>query len=110
MAIKTIARCGIYDQRPELCRKYPQIYHYTPGECTFWFAGSERFGSCECDVGACCSVPREKGEPGGAVIPEESGGLPCKHLVWEDVEEKEASATLCEQDFDDLRKWLLGDT
>ena len=112
MKTKSVARCSIYEKRPELCRKYPQIYHYTPEECTFWFAGSERLGSCECDVGACCATPREKGEPGGAPLPDSCGGLPCKHLVWENVMEKEASAavggTLSEADLA-YAKWAVDD-
>ncbi len=87
--MKTVARCGIYETRPQLCRDYPMIGHYTPPECTYSFPDGTREGECACEVGACCATPREHGEPGGAVIPEESGGEPCKHLTWEDVEEEE---------------------
>ena len=90
MPVKTIARCSIYENRPEVCKKYPEIYHYIPEECTFWFAGPERHGSCACEVGACCSVPREGGLPGGSPLPEEAGGAPCKYLTWKDEEEKTA--------------------
>ena len=88
--MKTVARCGIYEDRPELCRAYPTVYHYTPPECTFSFPDGEvRQGECACDVGACCATPREGGEPAGAPLPEEAGGAPCKHLVWEDQVEDE---------------------
>lgn len=86
-----IARCAIYDKRPEVCRKYPTIHHYMPPECTYNFIGSERRGDCSCEAGVCCSIPRENGESGGAPIPAEAGGEPCKHLVWEPVMEKKAS-------------------
>ena len=87
-----IARCGIYEERPEVCRVYPKIDHYRPDECTYAFIGGECIGKCECDVGACCAIPREGGLPGGAPIPKEAGGQPCKHLVWEEAQTKTASA------------------
>lgn len=87
--MKTVARCSIYETRPEVCRVYPTVGHWTPPECTFGFNGSERTGECACDVGACCATPREKGEPGGAPLPEIAGGAPCKHLEWVDEEEEE---------------------
>jgi Fe-S-cluster containining protein len=108
---RDIARCSIYENRPELCRVYPQVYHYLPEECTFWFAGSERLGSCECDVGACCSVPREGGEPGGAPVPEIAGGAPCKYLVWGEVNEGEEK-TACARAPDpaeELERLISGD-
>ena len=113
MPTKTVARCSIYENRPDVCRNYPQIYHYVPGECTFWFAGEDRQGECGCEVGACCSLPREGGIPGGAPLPEEAGGAPCKYLVWEDVMEKEASVTAPSGPLDwavDLERWAVGDT
>lgn len=114
MPTKTIARCSIYESRPDICKNYPQIYHYIPGECTFWFAGPERHGSCECEVGACCRIPREGGLPGGAPLPEEAGGSSCKYLTWEDVMEKEASpgVVVCSQNdwAADLERWAYGDT
>ena len=93
---KQVARCSIYENRPELCVVYPKVDHYMPPECTFTYIGSEREGKCECNIGACCAVPREDGEPGGAPMPDVAGGKPCKYLVWENVMEqeqkKEASA------------------
>jgi hypothetical protein len=88
---KTVARCSIYEKRPKLCKDYPTVSHYMPPECTYHFAGGERRGECSCDEGACCVLPRENGEPGGSPLPEEAGGMPCKHLTWEEVEVKEAS-------------------
>lgn len=87
--MKTVARCQIYEDRPEHCRVYPTAYHYTPQECTFAFPyGDERReGECVCEVGACCALPREGGEPGGAPLPEFLGGESCKYLAWEDQEE-----------------------
>lgn len=77
--------CGIYDQRPEMCRRYPEPGSYQPEQCTFYFAGGERKGACdpECNS-ACCFLPREGGEPGGAPLPEISGGLPCKYITFGD--------------------------
>jgi Fe-S-cluster containining protein len=91
MPSKLIAQCSIYENRPDVCKQYPQVYHYVPEECTYWFAGSERVGRCKCDVGACCNIPREGGLPGGAPLPEEAGGAPCKYLTWDEVSEKEAA-------------------
>ena len=85
-----VARCAIYEKRPQVCRDYPKVDHYIPPECTFTFVGDQREGECACDVGACCAIPREKGEPGGAPMPNVAGGLPCKHLVWVDGKEKTA--------------------
>lgn len=86
--------CSIYDQRPEMCRKYPVISSPMPSECTYTFPSSEdRQGDCSCGVGACCAIPREGGEPEGAPLPSEAGGEPCKHLVWvADDKEKTAAA------------------
>lgn len=88
--MNTVARCGIYETRPEICRTYPTASHWTPKECTYTFpyGDDRREGECTCNVGACCATPREGGEPGGTPLPEESGGQPCKHLVWVDVEEE----------------------
>jgi len=80
---KVHARCGIYDQRPQICRDYPKIDQYIPEECTFLFIGDKRSGGCDCNVGACCNTPRQDGEPGGAPLPAIAGGKACKHLVWE---------------------------
>lgn len=88
----TVARCAIYDQRPEMCRRYPQLSDYVPRECTFVFnGGSDRQGECACNEGACCAIPRKDGEPEGMPLPEESGGQPCKHLVYEEENEKTAA-------------------
>lgn len=89
--MKTVARCGIYETRPELCRIYPTVNHWTPDVCTYSFPYGDgtREGECACEVGACCATPRQNGEPGGTPLPEEAGGQPCKHLVWVDVEEEE---------------------
>jgi hypothetical protein len=47
--------------------------------------------------------------PGGAPLPEEAGGAPCKYLTWEDVEEKEASVVYDSSDSMDwavdLKRW-----
>lgn len=98
MTTKTVARCSIYGNRPEVCKKYPDIYKYLPSECTYTFNGEERRGDCSCDTGACCVTPREGGEPGGTPLPEAAGGSGCKYLVWEDAKkddtEKTASAAL----------------
>lgn len=92
---RLVARCSIQANKPELCEKYPTVSHYMPPECTYTFVGDKREGKCECDVGACCSVPRGGGEPGGVPMPSIAGGKPCKYLVWENVmeegKEKEAS-------------------
>ena len=89
---EVVARCAIYDKRPQVCRDYPKVDHYMPPECTYTFVGSDREGECACDVGACCAVPRAKGEPGGAPMPNIAGGEPCKHLIWVE-EEKEKTAS-----------------
>lgn len=88
-----IARCSIYEDRPQVCKDYPKIDHYRPEECTYAFMDNERIGRCECNVGACCSVPREGGLPGGAPLPERAGGAPCKYLTWEE-EDSEKNASL----------------
>lgn len=80
-----VAKCGIYETRPEACRRFPTSGHWVPPECTYTFPdASERQGDCACDVGACCAVPRKDGDPVGAVLSEEDGGLPCRHLTWVD--------------------------
>lgn len=78
--------CGIYDQRPEMCRKYPESGSYVPNTCSFYFAEGERKGECspECNA-SCCFLPRVGGEPGGAPLPEIAGGEPCKHITYVDV-------------------------
>ena len=91
MKTKTVARCSIYDRRPEICRVYPTVGHYIPPQCTYFFAGGERRGECACDEGACCATPRQNGEPGGTAMPDIVGGAPCKYLVWDEIVVKEAS-------------------
>ena len=81
---KLIGRCSIHETKPPVCVEYPKADNYIPPECTYTFPGGEREGQCACDVAACCASPREDGEPGGAPMPGISGGLPCKHLVWEE--------------------------
>lgn len=78
--------CGIYNERPEMCRRYPESGSYVPDGCAFYFADGERKGACDPDCQAsCCSLPRHQGEPTGPAMPEIAGGLPCKHLVYVDV-------------------------
>lgn len=94
---RDVARCGIYEQRPQVCKDYPKIDHYLLEECTFTFIGHEKRGECACGIGACCNSPRENGEPGGTPLPSLAGGKPCKHLVWKKAEmpvEKVASVPL----------------
>jgi hypothetical protein len=78
--------CGIHDERPDVCKNYPRHDSYMPEPCGYRFTGGKRKGGCyaECQ-GACCMLPRQDGEPGGAPMPEVAGGIPCKHLI--DVEE-----------------------
>jgi hypothetical protein len=95
MTTRRIARCSIYDTRPEVCRVYPKLEHYRPEVCTYYFIDGVRLGSCTCDQGACCQIPRSEGAPGGAPMPEIAGGKPCRHLVWEEVAVKEASSPIC---------------
>jgi len=96
MTTDRIARCGIYEDRPKVCRDYPKADHYRPKACTFYFMGGERLGACECGEGACCAIPRQGGMPGGAPLPKIAGGEPCKHLVWED-KEKTASVSFLDR-------------
>lgn len=75
--------CGIYEDRPEECKRYPEPGSYMLKQCSFYFADNERKGACdpECQAG-CCMLPRHQGEPTGPAVPEIAGGLPCKHLVY----------------------------
>lgn len=89
---KQIARCGIYESRPQVCRDYPKVDQFMPEECTYTFVGSERRGDCACNIGACCNLPRTGGEPDGAPLSALAGGKACKNLIWVDApEEKTAS-------------------
>jgi hypothetical protein len=82
-----IARCEVWEDRPQVCRDYRKIDHYRPKEGTYAFIGNDRIGRCECGIGACCAIPREGGKPGGAPLPEEAGGYPCQCLVWRSTDE-----------------------
>lgn len=108
MTTKTIARCGIYEDRPKLCKDYPTVSHYQPPECTYYFVGAERRGECNCGEAACCTLPREGGEPGGSPLPDEAGGLPCKHLTWDEVTVKEASEEMEQGDQGHGHRLVLG--
>lgn len=108
MTTRRVARCSIYDDRPKLCVDYPTVGHYTPHECTYTFVDGERFGECDCGVGACCATPREMGMPGGAVLPESAGGRPCRYLVWVEEEVDEPVKTASSQNRNDLIKEALG--
>lgn len=78
--------CGIYDTRPESCRRYPQRDSYRFDCCGYYFKADERKGSCYLDCQAsCCMEPRKDGEPGGVGLQEVLGGMPCKHLVLVDT-------------------------
>jgi hypothetical protein len=88
---RLIARCAIYDKRPQMCVEYPKLESYIPPECTFSFIGERREGLCACEIGACCAVPRVDGEPTNPSLPEEAGGLPCKYLVWVEQELEKAA-------------------
>ena len=77
--------CGIHDKRPDVCKNYPRADSYITDTCGFRFTGGKRKGGCYADCqAACCMLPRQDGEPGGAPLLEISGGTPCKHLI--DVE------------------------
>ena len=82
--------CGIYKDRPVVCKEYPKADHYQPESCGYYFLGNGvRRGRCleECDS-TCCKLPRENGEPGGAAVPVEAGGMSCRHLEWKEEEVK----------------------
>lgn len=88
-----IGRCGINDEKPQICKDYPKLGEHLPASCTYTFVGGERQGEChpeECQEDNCCATPREGGEPGGTTTPL---GEPCKHLVWEEREEVEKTAS-----------------
>ena len=101
MTTRTTACCSIYEKRPKLCRIYPTIDYWTPSECTYYFAGEERRGTCACGIGACCAEPREKGEPAGPPMPAVAGGSPCKYLVYKDVPLEKTAAYSTLQIVDD---------
>jgi len=85
--------CGIYEERPEVCKKYPESGSYVPESCMYYFADGERKGGCDPDCNAsCCFLPRQGGEPGGAPMPEIAGGEPCKHITYVDEHPSRAGA------------------
>lgn len=87
MPTKTIARCSIYETRPQRCVEYPVVGDWIPSQCGFYFdSDGKRMGSCDCEEGVCCAIPRTDGEPTGAALPAEVGGKPCKYLEWRDVD------------------------
>jgi len=88
--MKIVGRCGNYENRPKFCRDYPQITSYLPEGCTYHFIGEERRGECDpssCEENNCCSWPREGGEPEATSLDEKAGGLPCKYLIWAEIQE-----------------------
>jgi Fe-S-cluster containining protein len=82
--------CGIYEERPDLCRRYPEPGSFIPKSCGFSFQGDgKRSGRCEPGCGAsCCRLPRVGGGPEATSLPEAAGGLPCRHLVFTDKDIK----------------------
>jgi hypothetical protein len=104
-----VGKCGAYGGRPDFCKKYPTINDFIPPGCTYTFHNGERSGECdptECGENNCCSYPREKGEPEGRTLDSLEGGLPCKHLKWDEVDtmEKDASVTITrfEEEYNNL--------
>lgn len=89
--------CGIYENRPMLCRRFPQPGSYIPESCGYHFSGNgTRIGRClkECEA-SCCKLPRVDGLPDGTGLPSAAGGLPCKYLQYtEDDVEFEGESTV----------------
>ena len=86
---RQIGSCGIYEDRPQNCRDYPQASDFRPPGCTYSFDLGVRAGSCQptvCGENLCCGYPREGGEPAGLTshphAPGKAAGTACKHLVW----------------------------
>lgn len=78
--------CGIYNERPEMCKRYPESGSYIPDGCSYYWADGQRKGECDPDCQAsCCQLPRHQGEPTGPGMPEIAGGLPCKHLIYSET-------------------------
>ena len=78
--------CGIYGERPEMCKRYPERDSYIPEECAYYFANGERKGECDPDCDAtCCKLPRHNGEPNAPAMPDIAGGIPCKHLIYSET-------------------------
>lgn len=78
--------CGIYDERPEMCARYPELGSYIVDQCSFYFVDGKRKGKCdpECQA-SCCAQPRHNGDPTGPAMPEIAGGKPCRHLVYSET-------------------------
>ena len=80
--------CSIYENRPELCKRYPEPGSLLMKSCGYFFPGDgTRQGKCEaaCEA-ACCRMPRLDGIPDNPALPEAAGGLPCKYLVYTEEE------------------------
>jgi len=96
--MKIVGRCGNYEDRPEFCKVYPSLIDpILPEGCSFHFIGEERRGECDpssCEENNCCGWPREGGEPEAPSLDEKAGGLPCKHLIWAEIEEQKKEAGL----------------
>ena len=91
-----VGKCGAYGARPKVCQDYPTISDFIPPGCTFYFHNGERRGSCDptsCGENNCCSYPRKNGNPEGKHLDHIDGGLPCKHLKWEEEDAMEKDAT-----------------
>ena len=94
-----VGRCGAYGKRPDFCKKYPSVTDNLLEGCTYSFHNGERIGTCQpevCQENNCCSYPREGGEPEGKSLDHFIGGMPCKHLVWDEVDEMEKDASSVE--------------
>lgn len=90
-----IGRCGAYSSRPQFCKDYPRITDFIPPGCTYYFHNGKRMGSCQpesCQENNCCSYPRENGDPEAKSLDSLAGGLPCKHLKWEETNDMEKDA------------------
>jgi len=82
--------CEIYENRPDLCKRYPEPGSFVPNSCGFHFPGDgTRRGRCEPECEAtCCKLPRVGGDPTATSLPEAAGGLPCKYLVYSEEDVK----------------------
>jgi len=82
--------CSIYEDRPDLCKRYPEPGSFVPQSCGYHFPGDgTRRGKCEVECEAsCCRLPRQNGDPDGTSLPEAAGGEACRYLIFteEDVE------------------------
>jgi len=92
-----VGKCSAYGTRPDFCKEYPTLTSFIPSGCTYYFHNGTRHGECDpssCGENNCCSYPRENGDPEGKSLDALAGGLPCKHLIWDEVDrmEKDASA------------------